>query len=70
MLKEIPEEIIPNINFRVRSNFEGFPLDISGKRSIKKLMAEKNDNMLVNIEDITDTEDIKLYGIKVKKYNK
>ena len=65
--KEIPEEIIPNINFRVRSNFEGFPLDISGKRSIKKLMAEKNGDMIINIEDITDTETVKLYGIKAKR---
>ena len=50
--KDIPKEILPRIFFRVREYSEGFPMDPSGKRSIRTLKAEDNKDKLIYIGEI------------------
>lgn len=45
--KNIPEEILSKIYFRIHSNEEGFPISHSGKRNITLLKSEDNKDILI-----------------------
>lgn len=70
--KKVSGEIVNNIVFRLRDFDESFPLDPSGKRSIKTLKAEKTDERSISpltIKKLSEENEEKS-DINVKKLTK